>query len=57
LKPAWASSLQDPILKNTSHTKKGAGGLAQGVGPEFKHQYCKKPQTNQKTKKSQTFSY
>jgi hypothetical protein len=22
-------------------TKKRAGGVAQGVGPEFKHQYCK----------------
>jgi hypothetical protein len=27
-----------------------AGGAAHGVGPEFKTQYCKKKQTNQKTK-------
>jgi hypothetical protein len=24
-----------------THHKKGAGGMAQGVGPEFKPQYCK----------------
>jgi hypothetical protein len=41
LKPAWANSLQDPILKKT-HYKKIAGGVAQGVGPEFKPQYRQK---------------
>jgi hypothetical protein len=35
LRPAQA----DPILKNTSQKK--AGGVAQGVGPEFKPQYHK----------------
>jgi hypothetical protein len=25
-----------------SKSQKRAGGLAQGVGPEFKYQYCKK---------------
>jgi hypothetical protein len=41
LKPTWANSSGNPILeKNSSH--KRAGGVAQGVGPEFKHQYCKK---------------
>jgi hypothetical protein len=30
-----------PYLKKTLH-KKRAGGVAQGVGPEFKPQYCKK---------------
>jgi hypothetical protein len=38
LKPAWANSSRDPILKN--HHKKGLGvtqGI--GVGPEFKPQY------------------
>jgi hypothetical protein len=30
-----------PYLKKT-HYKKRAGGVAQGVGPEFKSQYCKK---------------
>jgi hypothetical protein len=29
-----------PCLNNTHHKK--AGGVAQGVGPEFKPQYCKK---------------
>jgi hypothetical protein len=40
LKPGVANSLQDPILKKTHH-KKRAGGVAQGVGPEFKAQYHK----------------
>jgi hypothetical protein len=37
LKPAWANSSQDHNLE-TSFTKKGigAGGVAQGEGPEFK---------------------
>jgi hypothetical protein len=29
-------------LKRTYHKKKRAGGVAQGVGPEFKPQYHKK---------------
>jgi hypothetical protein len=34
LKPAWANSSRDPIpQKSPSHKK---GGVAQGVGPEFK---------------------
>jgi hypothetical protein len=33
-KPAWANSSQNPILKKP-FTKKGLGGVAQGVGPEF----------------------
>jgi hypothetical protein len=40
LKPAQANSLRDPISKNPS--QKMAGGVAQGLGPEFKPQYCKK---------------
>jgi hypothetical protein len=36
LKPGWANSLQDPILKNP--LQKRAGGVTQGVGPEFKPQ-------------------
>jgi hypothetical protein len=36
-KPAWANSLQDPILKKKS--QKRGGGVAQGVGLEFKPQY------------------
>jgi hypothetical protein len=36
-KPAW------PYLKKPfTHTHKKAGGVAQSVGPEFKHQYLKK---------------
>jgi hypothetical protein len=30
-----------PCLKKTHHEKR-AGGVAQGVGPEFKPQYCTK---------------
>jgi hypothetical protein len=37
VKPAWANSFRDPISKNPS--QKRAGGVAQGVGPEFKPQY------------------
>jgi hypothetical protein len=36
-KPAWANSSQEPISKKIHH-KKRAGGVAQGVGPEFKIQ-------------------
>jgi hypothetical protein len=43
LKPSQANSFQDPISRKPI-TKKGgvAGGVAQGVGPEFKSQYHKK---------------
>jgi hypothetical protein len=37
LKPVWANGLQDPISKILN--RKRAGGVAQGVGPEFKTQY------------------
>jgi hypothetical protein len=40
LKPAQVNSIQDPISKIPS--QKRAGGVAQGVGPEFKPQYCLK---------------
>jgi hypothetical protein len=30
-----------PYLRK-AHYNKGAGGVAEGVGPEFKSQYCKK---------------
>jgi hypothetical protein len=33
-KPAWANISQDPIFKNSS--QKRAGGVVQGVSPEFK---------------------
>jgi hypothetical protein len=35
-----ANSSQDPISKKTK--QKTDGGVAQGVGPEFKAQHCKK---------------
>jgi hypothetical protein len=38
-KSAWTNSSKHPIHK------KGAGEVAQGIGPMFKPQYCKK-QTN-----------
>jgi hypothetical protein len=37
-KPARANSLQDPISKKPI-MRKGAAGVAQGAGPEFKPQY------------------
>jgi hypothetical protein len=36
-----------PYLKNTHH-KKRVGGVAQGVGPEFKPQYWKKKKKEKK---------
>jgi hypothetical protein len=39
-KSAQAKSLQNPILKNPSQKK--AGGVAQGVDPDFKPKYHKK---------------
>jgi hypothetical protein len=39
-KPAWANSSRDPILKKKPSKKERTGGVAQGVGPEFKPQYC-----------------
>jgi hypothetical protein len=45
LKPALASSSQDPYLERTHQKrkkKKRAHGVAQGIGPELKPQYSKK---------------
>jgi hypothetical protein len=36
-KPVWAKYLRDPISKALHKNK--AGRVAQGEGPEFKHQY------------------
>jgi hypothetical protein len=36
-KPAWVNSSQDPISKKP--ITKRAGGVAQGVGPEFKREH------------------
>jgi hypothetical protein len=40
LKAAQANSSQNLISKKP-FTKKGVGGVTQGVGPEFKPQYSK----------------
>jgi hypothetical protein len=40
-KPAQANSSQEPYLEKP-FTKIGLGGVAQGEGLEFKHQYCQK---------------
>jgi hypothetical protein len=42
----WAISSRDPISEKKKHHKKRAGGVAQGVGPEFKPHYWKNKQTN-----------
>jgi hypothetical protein len=39
-KASPANSSEDPILKKPS--QKRGGGVAQGIGPELKPQYCKK---------------
>jgi hypothetical protein len=46
-KPAWANSLSNSISRKQNKTKQNpsqqrAGGVAQGVGPEFKSQHHKK---------------
>jgi hypothetical protein len=47
LKPAQANSSWDPISKNPS--QKRTSGVSQGVDCEFKPQYHKKQNQNQKT--------
>jgi hypothetical protein len=41
-KPAGKNSLQDASSKKKKSHKNRAGGMVQGVGPEFKPQYRKK---------------
>jgi hypothetical protein len=41
--------LQDAVLKKT--LQKRVGGVAQGVGPDFKPQYCKKKKKKEKREK------
>jgi hypothetical protein len=41
LKPAWANSSARPYPEKTHHEKK-AGGVVQGIGPEFKLQSSQK---------------
>jgi hypothetical protein len=51
LKPAWGIVLKTLFLKNPSH--KRTGGVAQGVGSEFKPQYCG---GGKKRKKTESYS-
>jgi hypothetical protein len=44
-KPAQGNNLRDPIL---NPTQKRAGGVAQGIGSEFKPQYHKKKKKERK---------
>jgi hypothetical protein len=44
-KPAWANISVRPYIKKTLH-KKRAGGVAQGVGPDFKPQYHQENKIN-----------
>jgi hypothetical protein len=46
LKPDWKIVLETLSGKNPS--RKRAGGIAQGIGPEFKLQYCKKKKKKKK---------
>jgi hypothetical protein len=41
-KPAQANSPWDPISKKKKKSQKRTGGVAQGIGPDFKSQYWKK---------------
>jgi hypothetical protein len=46
-KPAW--EIVHETLSRKYLTQKRADGMAQGVGPEFKSQYCKKQKQTNKT--------
>jgi hypothetical protein len=39
---SWAISSQETLSQKKKNQKGRAGGVAQGVGPEFRPQYCKK---------------
>jgi hypothetical protein len=41
LKSAGANGSRDPISKKKKKSQKRAGGVPQGVGSEFRPQYCK----------------
>jgi hypothetical protein len=48
-KPAQAnSSKAHPYVEKKKNHRKRAGGVAQGVGPVFKPQYCKKKKKKKK---------
>jgi hypothetical protein len=49
LKIAWANC---ETLSQKKQSQKRVGGVAQGIGPEFKPQYCKKNQNKKQHKKS-----
>jgi hypothetical protein len=46
MRPYFKKNKNQNIKKN--HTKKRTGGVAQGVGPEFKSQYCKRKKKRKK---------
>jgi hypothetical protein len=46
LKPAW--EIVHKILSRKNPSQKRADGMAQGEGPEFKPQYCKKKKKKKK---------
>jgi hypothetical protein len=49
--PTQANSAQDPISKIP--ITKMTGGVAQGEGPEFKPQHCKKKKKKERKKEEQ----
>jgi hypothetical protein len=51
LKPTQANGTCRPYLEKPHDKKKRAGGVAQGVGPEFKPQYHKKKKKKKERKK------
>jgi hypothetical protein len=48
LKPANSGQIVCKILSQKNPSRKRAGGVAQGVGPEFKLQYSKKKKKKKK---------
>jgi hypothetical protein len=53
-KRAWSNSSGDPISKNKKPSQNRDVGVAQGVGPEFKPQNCKKKRKKEKEKEKET---
>jgi hypothetical protein len=53
---AWVNSSETLSLKNPSHKKK-SGGVAQGVGPEFKPQSTKKEEKDCNNFSGYSFGY
>jgi hypothetical protein len=55
-KPAQANSSWDTISKKAYH-KKRAGGVTQGVVPEFKPEYCKKKKNDNSNNTESIFTF